>query len=1138
MVVPGSDDNSASTHRRAIADRPNATRRQSWIAGRDSRAPQDRPTHADSSPGLEPGTLLAHRYRIERRLGTGGMGEVFAARDLELAIPVALKVLHFGLAQDPTALRSLKREVLLARSIAHPNVCRVYDLGRHDSEDGQVVWFLTMEILAGETLRARLRRHGALPTAEARLWLAQMTAGLAAAHRSGVMHRDFKSSNVMLVGPAGNERAVVTDFGLARLAGSMSVWSSSIAGETDQPTGIEGTLEYMAPEQLRGEEAAPAADIYALGVVLFEMVTGRLPFIGRTRLEGAQRRLVEDPPSPRHLVPELEADWEAVILRCLARDPRNRFAHPEDVAAALLHPSSRTSSGPLLHRLPAERDLFVGRRSEIDELRKQWRSGERLVTLIGAGGMGKTRLAVRCGWETLKEWPGGVWFTDLTDVRGVNGVASALAASLGVSLGSGDPIPQLGHSIAARDRCLIILDNFESVIDHTGDTVARWLERAAVASFLITSRERLNIAGEIVHPVEALSSEAAAELFVERARRHHPGFDPGGPDADAVREIVRMADGIPLAIELAAARVRVMGVAQLADRMQERFRLLRSAGSGRHSSLEAAIDGSWEGLHEWEQAAWCQCAVFEGGFTLDAAEAVLDLRPWPEAPWVVDIVQSLVDKSLVRALEPEIRTSGSRMPDVRFSMYVSLQEYARARLGAEHTGSWSGARAEEAAEVRHGRWYAQFGSQTAIESFDLPGGVDRRWLALDIENLTAACRRAIRRGDGTTAVAAYRAAAGVFEHRGPFEAAVKLGTEILRTVPLERENQAALLMSLGLMGRVIGGAKDAMRHAGEALDIYRDLGNRRLEGLALGNLAVLYHTTGLLDEARRCYGEGLAIARQVGNRRSEGSMLGNLGIVLRDLGNMEEGRDNISAAVAIARGIGDRTMEGHLLGNLGVLLIRQGRLEEARDHYERALAIQREVGDRRFEGINLSNLGNLLYSQGRTTEALAHFAAALTIQREVGDRRSEGINRGNQGELLLGLGQVDEAREHFEASLAIAREVGDRVGEGIILGGLSAVELRLGRLPEARDLLVQGETILRETGEQVDLGKLLCSRGLLELDRGNLADAQLILTETEALAEKVGTGPDSEFGRKLDELRAAMLDINRRGEGRQASGSS
>jgi eukaryotic-like serine/threonine-protein kinase len=317
---------------------------------------------------FQPGDVLARHYRIVRFLAAGGMGEVYEAEDLELGSRIALKSMGPRLAANQRSAMRFRREILLARQVTHENVCRIFDLGIHAAPVGAVP-FLTMELLTGKTLAELLRSRGPLPEAEAAPLARQMCAALAAAHRAGVVHRDFKSQNVLLVPPSSDRptanlrpavasaslagtdhwplaadelpleasqptlatpfRVVVTDFGLAR---------SSLGDRSGQSlTGgaMLGTPAYMAPEQVQGLEAGPAADIYALGVVLYEMVTGRLPFPGNSPMAVASRRLVEAPRPPSEWAPGLDPRWEAAILRCMERDPQQRFAAALDVASAL-----------------------------------------------------------------------------------------------------------------------------------------------------------------------------------------------------------------------------------------------------------------------------------------------------------------------------------------------------------------------------------------------------------------------------------------------------------------------------------------------------------------------------------------------------------------------------------------------------------------------------------------------------------------------------------------------------------------------------------------------------------------------------------------------------------------------------------
>lgn len=288
----------------------------------------DRPPAAgvhrpEPGPRLPPGLLIAERYRIVRFIAQGGMGEVYEAEDTELRERVALKTVRSEIASNPGSIERFKREVHLARQVTHPNVARIFDIGHHGP-----VFFLSMEFLAGETLEARLRRDGRMTTEQALPLVAQMASGLAAAHKVGIVHRDFKSANVMLVPSSEGERVVVTDFGLARgpAVGEGSVTSMGA---------IVGTPDFMAPEQVQGGAITAATDQYALGLVLYEMVTGARPFTGESPLAAVFKRLTEPPASPRAHVKDLDPRWEAVLLRCLERDPADRFTSVLEVVKSL-----------------------------------------------------------------------------------------------------------------------------------------------------------------------------------------------------------------------------------------------------------------------------------------------------------------------------------------------------------------------------------------------------------------------------------------------------------------------------------------------------------------------------------------------------------------------------------------------------------------------------------------------------------------------------------------------------------------------------------------------------------------------------------------------------------------------------------
>jgi serine/threonine protein kinase len=297
------------------------------MSGMDDEAPRTSPPGGSGTRrAFADDEVVAGRYRVVRFIARGGMGEVYEVEDGELRIRVALKTIRVELVDDEAVLERFRGELALARRVTHPNVSRLFDLGFHDTPRGRIA-FLTMELLAGESLRERIRR-GRLEVQEALPIVEQMAAGLAAAHAYGIVHRDFKSDNVMLVpSPSGAARVVITDFGLARSIESTTL--PTISGE------LKGTPAYMAPEQLSNGPITAAVDVYALGVVMYEMMTATLPFAGGNAMAVAVKRLTERPQSPRKVVATLDVRWERAIMRCLEREPDARFADVGEIVRAL-----------------------------------------------------------------------------------------------------------------------------------------------------------------------------------------------------------------------------------------------------------------------------------------------------------------------------------------------------------------------------------------------------------------------------------------------------------------------------------------------------------------------------------------------------------------------------------------------------------------------------------------------------------------------------------------------------------------------------------------------------------------------------------------------------------------------------------
>ena len=754
------------------------------------------------------------------------------------------------------------------------------------------------------------------------------------------------------------------------------------------------------------------------------------------------------------------------------------------------------------HSLPAERDSFVGRQEPLLALARKLEDGARLVSVLGMGGTGKTRLVTRFAWSWLGEFPGGVWFCDLSQARGVDGIYFAVAQGLDVPLGKADPAVQLAHAINGRGQCLVILDNFEQVARHAEETLGRWLDRAAQAKFIVTTREVLGIVGEETMALAPLPSIDAAALFLRRAESARQGYRPGADDLAAIEQLVKVLDGLPLAIELAAARVRVMPPRTLLARMNERFKVLWSKG-GRHdrqATLRAAFDWSWELLSEPEKAALAQLSVFEGGFMLASAEAVLDLSNTDNAPSPDDVVNWLVDKSFVRQISDE-----------RFDLLESVRDYAAEHLRTPGRFAGSGPSAQGGAEQRHGFFFASLGPKRATEN-----------ACKDLENLVAACRRATARGDGDVAAQALDGALGALALRGPFKLGVELAAKV-RALP------GLTAVALGLANRVEGRALMSTGRMAEARLVFEAAIAAAQESedpdhqvRALGDLAELHIHEGQMEDARQRYTQALEASKALADRTRECTLLSGLGSCHEYLGEFDIAAVQYEAALKIARACGDRRWEGGALGNLGQLLANQGKGAAAREFYEAALAIARELGDRTWEGDTSCNLGLLNHAEGRLEIASAQLQTALKAARELGYVRLESIVLCNVGIVEDAMGDHAAARSSFDAAIGLARELRDRRSEGQFLGYLGALHARQGRVSAGLDCVQSGSLLLRSVADLVSLSVLLCQLVEVEVLAGNRAAAEPALEEAERLAGTLKAQPTSEIGLALERARSLL----------------
>ena len=604
-------------------------------------------------------TALADRYAIEREIGAGGMATVYLAEDLKLHRKVALKVLRPELAAALGPERFL-REIEIAAKLHHPHILPLHDSGEVDG-----FLYYVMPYVEGESLRDRLNREKQLPLDDALQLAREVVDALSYAHSHNVIHRDIKPENILL--EAGH--AVIADFGIARAV-------TAAGGERLTETGVSiGTPHYMSPEQCEGaSDIDGRTDIYALGSVLYELLAGEPPYTGPTAQAVIAKRLSEPVPHVSTLRETVPPTVEAAINNALAKAPADRFSTIAQFAEALSAGASvyreihvtRPVVADIPNNLPNPATRFFGREKELKRL-TELLTGERLVTIQGPGGCGKTRLAIEVARQSLNSYPDGAWFVSLAQLTNPNLVADAVAEALRITPERERSIEFTIANRISNKRMLVVLDNCEHLIDECARILDLLMTHTQVPSFLATSRETVRISGEAVFSTPSLpfpQATATVEeivgfdsvlLFCDRVLMNKPAFQLDEHNGPIVSSICQKLDGIPLAIEMAASRVKVMDPETILNRLSDQFRILSSGvrtAAPRHQTLQATIDWSNDLLTEEEQILFHRLSIFAGHFDLKDAEQICGFDPLSE-PQVLDLLTQLLDKSLLVTVEED-----------------------------------------------------------------------------------------------------------------------------------------------------------------------------------------------------------------------------------------------------------------------------------------------------------------------------------------------------------------------------------------------------------------------------------------------------------------------------------------------------
>jgi eukaryotic-like serine/threonine-protein kinase len=1138
------------------------------------------------SGSLAPGETLAGRYRISAFLGRGAVGEVYEAFDQELGDAVAIKILRPEIARDERVLQRFRREIQLARRVTHPNVCRVFDLVHHiSSQTGEAApgspsdqVFLTMELLRGETLEQLLARQGRMSTAEALPVIGHIVAALAAAHAHGVVHRDLKSGNIFLVPEASGTRAVVTDFGLA--------WSSIEANDSASLTAtgeLVGSPAYMAPEQVRGEDATPATDIYALGVVLFEMVTGELPFVGKSAFYTALKRLQEPAPSPRLHLSDLDPAWEKTILRCLEREPEKRFPSVRHVLRALgLTKAEEDATSPLrliesrVHRLRRRRRLAfelgaVALFLAASGLWWAWQTGR-----LGQHAAAATAPALKqpgSAVVAMRPVVAVLPFDNLTGNAGDNARAAfellplELAASRNLRVVPAQEVDQALRDLAiagtARlpdaqlrrrlgadflvtgvclpglvSRCDAVLhdvrDGRTVALSEAGETAVEKLgDKLRLA---LGAREPVAVDVESLHAL--IPNRGAAVLWagaLHRLRRR---------EAPAARDLLRRAVAAdpdnPLLHSALAEAWEAMGYT---GKAQQEAKQTLTAMLPKEDRL--ALEARYHELsQEWNEAAACwrelatqQPDDLESGLRQAAAEIEAGLLP--DADATLARLRRLAPPA---GTDPRLELTAARVALARKDLPAARAAAARGAAGAEALGGRSltaEARLQEAGALLAlndlaGARQAVSEAQRISAALGEPGGIAAAERVLagiqlavpDLDGAHTAYAEAeatyLRMGADGEAARVLREAGNAYNSIHELDRAADYYRQA-RTLSArvgDRRGEAANLHNLANNLLQRGQLSAAEPLFRQTLVLHRQNNFPRGEAATLQGLAQIAFRQGRAPEARIDYQQALEVYRRARLNGNAAEVLDNLAEVSLDIGELAQSRREREEAHRLAAA--DHQDDGVARADRGIadVLRQQGDLAAAQALYERSLATYERLNLAGKQAGILDEIGVTLTLQGELVEALKRFRQALAITRQREDRLAEAEVLIDQAQALWRWDAPREARPPLERALVTVRDAQDQTAVIAAMLTLGLVQLDLGDRAAARRSFEEALRLSRRRGARSQVAAALAGLGALHLAQGERLQARTQLEQ----ALKIRT----ELGEKLTaaESRLALAELS------------
>ena len=987
---------------------------------------------------LEPGRVLGNRYEILQLLGEGGMGAVYKARDAAVDRLVAIKIIRPDLASRPDILARFKQELVLARQVTHKNVIRIFDLGEADG-----LKFITMDFIQGRDLKSVLREKGKLSTTEATSIVAQICRALDAAHSEGVVHRDLKPQNIMIDAKG---RVTVMDFGIAR--------SMEMTGMT-QTGSLVGTPEYMSPEQAKGEDIDTRSDLFTLGIIFYELLTGETPFYAETAYATLLKRTQERARDPVELDPAIPPQISAVVMKCLETDRDNRYASALDIVHDLGQQTltvSRTAL-PAVHAVPAPRggarwaQVFTSRRNQL------WMSAGAVLIAIAVIGAfygqkyrstSGTRTAVAAPAVSLAILP----FGNSTGDHNLDWLGPSLATMLATGVGQSSQLrvvsanrlnqilldlqlsPDSFSDVANVRRLgqmsnadMIVWGDYKKASGHIRvEANLRDIKRDRTASFAADAANE-----NIPALVDDLSQKIRDNLSLQRniiAELKQQSFQPSSKSPEAIRLFTA---GTTLKRE--GKNLKALSQFQAATQADPQFALAYANLGETYANLG----------HDPEAEEASRKAV-----------GLAEKLPEREQ-YLINASYARIEHDYPKAIEyySNLAKTAPGDPDLQYELGLLYED----------TGS-----------------------------LDKAGQSYSKVLAADPQNVMATLasgRVQLRSANPQGALVSFTAALALADKQKNDEA------------------KGTLFQGIGVCYRQLNKPDDALRYFQEALKIRQRLDDKRGIAVTLNVIAQIEDQSGKSDAALAAYRQSLKIRREIGDKPGLGDTLLALGGFYQDRGRYDEALAMFKEALQVQRDLGSTSNQSLCLNNIGLTYLSKGDYENALTYFQQSLDLGQKSQNQNDMAFALHNLGVTSEKMGQYDPALGYYERALELYRKGGDKRSAAMDSYGRGVLFGYQGRYGAALNAKQEALNSFTELQDRTyWMTEVMSGYGKSLADAGRFVEAQKPLADALTLARQLKIDGSIAQALDFQGECLFYRGDFAGASAMYAQAAQFAAR------------------------------------